>query len=121
MSLDTRPPRQTPVRQVATARERDAARGMPSRSLLLALVLGCVALMVVDVSSGEDSPVAPVRRVAGEVLGPAQAAVATVLEPLVAIPGALRTNADLRDENDALEGANAALELRLETYTRARQ
>ena len=73
MSLDTRPPRQSPVRQVATPRERDAARGLPSRSLLVALVLACVALMVVDRTSGDESPVEPVRRVVGEVIGPAQA------------------------------------------------
>ena len=41
---------------------------MPSRSLLVALVLACVALMVVDRTSGDESPVAPVRRVVGEVL-----------------------------------------------------
>ena len=70
MTLDTRPPRQRPVRQAATPRERDQQRGLPSRSLLVALVLACVALMVVDRTNGEDSPVEPVRRVAGEVLGP---------------------------------------------------
>lgn len=109
MSLDTRPPRHTPVRQVATPRERNEERGLPSRSLLLALVLGCIALMVVDVSSGEDSPVAPVRRVVGEVLGPAQAAVSEVLGPLVALPGNLRTNADLRA---ALDEAEAEIKAR---------
>jgi rod shape-determining protein MreC len=72
---------------------------MPSRSLLLALVLGAVVLMVVDSTSGESSPVSPVRRVVGEVFGPAEAAMSTVLEPVVAIPGALRTNDALREEN----------------------
>lgn len=98
MSLDTRPPRQSPVRQAATPRERDQQRGLPSRSLLLALVLACVALMVVDRTNGEDSPVEPVRLVAGEVLGPAQAGVNAVIEPILGIPEALRTNAALRDE-----------------------
>ncbi len=107
MSLDTRPPRQSPVRQVATPRERDAARGLPSRSLLVALVLACVALMVVDRTSGDESPVEPVRRVVGEVIGPAQAGVSNVLGPFVAIPGNLRTN-------DALRGALADDEARIE-------
>lgn len=100
MSLDTRPPRQLPVRKVATPRERDEERGLPSRSLLVALVLACVALMVVDASSGEDSPVAPVRRVAGEVIGPLQAGASNVLQPLIGLPGALHTNADLRTALD---------------------
>lgn len=110
MSLDTRPPRQNPVRQVTTTRERQEQRGMPSRSLLVALVLACVALMVVDSTSGEESPVAPVRRVVGEVLGPAQAAVSKVLEPLVALPEALRTNESLRRENDELKKLNDEFE-----------
>ena len=110
MSLDTRPPRQSPVRQVATPRERDEARGLPSRSLLVALVLGCVTLMLVDRTSGEESPVAPVRRVVGEVLGPAQAGVSNVLGPVVAVPGALRTNADLRAELAAAEDLNDVYE-----------
>lgn len=110
MSLDTRPPRQSPVRQVATPRERDEARGLPSRSLLVALVLACIALMVVDRTSGEESPVAPVRRVVGEVVGPAQAGVSQVLGPLVALPGNLRTNDALREENDELVARIDALE-----------
>ena len=110
MSLDTRPPRQSPVRQVATPRERDEARGLPSRSLLVALVLACIALMVVDRTSGEESPVAPVRRVVGEVVGPAQAGVSQVLGPMVALPGNLRTNDALREENDELGARIDALE-----------
>ncbi len=110
MSLDTRPPRQSPVRQAATPRERDEARGLPSRSLLVALVLACIALMVVDRTSGEDSPVTPVRRVVGEVVGPAQAGVSQVLGPLVALPGNLRTNDALREENDELVARIDALE-----------
>ncbi len=112
MSLDTRPPRQRPVRQVATPRERDAARGLPSRSLLVALVLACVALMVVDRTSGDESPVAPVRRVVGEVIGPAQAGVSNALRPLLELPDALRTNTDLRsDLADAEARATAAEDL----------
>jgi rod shape-determining protein MreC len=115
VALDTRPPRQSPVRQVATPRERDEARGLPSRSLLLALVLAAVALMVIDRTSGEESPVAPVRRVVGEVLGPAQAGVSNVLRPVVALPGALRTNADLRGQLAAAEDRNRSYEEQLRT------
>lgn len=103
MSLDTRPPRQSPVRQVATPRERDEARGLPTRSLLVALVLACIALMVVDRTGGDESPVAPVRRVVGEVLGPAEAGVSKVLGPIVALPGNLQTNDQLRERIADLE------------------
>ncbi len=113
MSLDTRPPRQSPVRQAATPRERDQQRGLPSRSLLVALVLACVALMVVDRSSGDESPVAPVRRVVGEVLGPAEAAVSKLIGPLVALPDALRTNASYRDDLNTAEARIQELEGRL--------
>lgn len=88
---------------------------MPSRSLLLALVLGCIALMVVDSTSGEESPVAPVRRVAGEVLGPAQAFMSEVLGPIVGLPGALRTNDQLRDQIAEDETTIADLESELRT------
>ncbi|MEZ0579182.1 rod shape-determining protein MreC [Nocardioides sp. MH1] len=98
MSLDTRPPRQTPVRRVATPRERDEERGLPTRSLLSALVLACVALMVVDASSGAASPVDPVRRFAGEVLGPVQAGASNLLDPILGIPGWFRTNDGLRGD-----------------------
>ena len=70
-------------------------------------MLACVALMVVDRTSGDESPVEPVRRVVGEVIGPAQAGVSNVLGPIVAIPGNLRTN-------DALRGALADDEARIE-------
>ncbi|PWN04432.1 rod shape-determining protein MreC [Nocardioides silvaticus] len=114
MSLDTRPPRQTPVRHVATPRERDEQRGLPTRSLLLALVLACITLMVVDRTSGEDSPVEPVRRVVGEVLGPAEAGVNAVLGPVLGLPEMLRTNDALREEIAAQDDEIA--ELRREAH-----
>ena len=71
-------------------------------------MLTCVALMVIDRTSGDDSPIAPVRRVVDEVLGPAQAGVSTVLDPLVRHSYALHTNSDLRDQIDDLEAASQA-------------
>ncbi|HYG94002.1 MAG TPA: rod shape-determining protein MreC [Nocardioides sp.] len=124
MTLDTLPPRRpdrvsdgtdasaraSQVRRVGAVRDRHEARhGLPSRSLLVALVLGCAALMVVDKTGGEDSPVEPARRLAGEVLGPAQAGVSAFLEPVLGIPGALDTNDSLRDRVAALEDENAEL------------
>jgi rod shape-determining protein MreC len=90
---------------------------MPSRSLLVALVLACVVLMIVDRAGAENSPVAPVRRVVGEVLGPAQAGVSKLLEPFVAIPGWLHTNASLRDRIGDLQADNR--QLRADQHTAA--
>jgi rod shape-determining protein MreC len=98
---------------VSTPRERDEARGLPTRSLLLALVLACVALMVVDRTSGEESPVEPARRVVGEVLGPAEAGVSNVLGPLVALPGNLHTNDQLREQIADLEAERSRREAEL--------
>ncbi|TYL52184.1 rod shape-determining protein MreC [Nocardioides sp. BGMRC 2183] len=97
-----------PVRRSPASRERERRRG-PSRSLVAAVVLGCVALMVVDKAGGEASPVDPVRRVVGEVVGPMQAGVNTVVGPAVGLPGALQSNQRLRERVEALEDDNAAL------------
>lgn len=81
---------------------------------MVALVLACATLMVVDKAGGDDSPVEPVRRVVGEVIGPVQAGVATVVRPVAGIPGAFRTNGSLRSELDRAEAANADLRNRLD-------
>ncbi|WP_231123623.1 rod shape-determining protein MreC [Nocardioides sambongensis] len=124
MTLDTMPPRRPdrlsegavsglrgagdPVRRSASSRERQRRSG-PSRSLVAAVVLGCVTLMVVDKAGGDSSPVEPVRRVVGEVVGPMQAAVNTVVGPVVGLPGALQGNQQLRERVQGLEDENAAL------------
>lgn len=118
MTLDTLPPRRTssgPIKRVGLARERREDRGLPSRSLVVALVLACVTLMVIDKASGDTSPVTPVRHLAGEVVGPVEDAVTTVLHPITSIPGALRTNGQLRKDLAAEQEKNAALENQLAT------
>ena len=131
MSLDT-PARPTPdasdaqrrpVRRVGRPLDREARQSLPSRSLLVALVLACVTLMVVDKAGGESSPVAAARRSVGEVLGPAEALASTVIGPFAAIPGLLHTNGQLRDRVDELEAQNAQLQGALDTagYTAHRR
>ncbi|XBB70075.1 rod shape-determining protein MreC [Nocardioides sp. WV_118_6] len=116
MTLDTRPP--APVRRTGASRNapRDTERdsGRPSRSLVVALVLACAALMAVDKAGGDGSPLDPVRRVAGEVLGPAQAGVASAVRPITSIPDSFRSNATLRDENAALVAENQDLRNQLD-------
>ena len=122
MSLDT-PSRPVPdapdaqrrqVRRVGRPLERETRRQqLPSRSLLVALVLACVTLMVVDKAGGEDSPVAAARRTAGEVFGPAEAFASAVVAPFASLPGALHTNRQLRDELELQQAENAQLRSQL--------
>lgn len=117
MAIDTRPPSgkaPTPVRRTGTSRDPERDAGRPARSLVVALVLASAALMVVDKAGGESSPVDPVRRVVGEVVGPVQAGVSTVVRPFVDLPGAVRTNGALRDDLERLEAENADLRNRLD-------
>jgi rod shape-determining protein MreC len=112
MAIDTRPPASKPnpqVRRTGTSRDPERDAGRPARSLVVALVLASAALMVVDKAGGDGSPVDPVRRVVGEVVGPVQAGVSTVVRPLVDLPGALETNGSLRDDVSRLEAENAEL------------
>lgn len=109
MAIDTRPIRSSspgpsgPARRPAPPRDPDDDRGRPSRSLVVALLLACATLMVVDKAGGEGSPVAVIRDAVGEVVGPVQAGVATVVRPVAGIPGAFRTNDQLRDQVADLE------------------
>jgi rod shape-determining protein MreC len=117
MSLDTpsRPApdapdaQRRPVRRVGRPLERETRQSLPSRSLLVALVLACLTLMVIDKAGGDSSPVAAARRSVGEVFGPAEAFASTVIGPFAAVPGLLHTNGQLRDHIDDLEAENARL------------
>lgn len=94
----------------------------PPTSLVVALVMACASLMVLDTQTGESSPVEPVRRAVGEVVGPAEAAVAGVLRPATVVPRWFDSHAALRADVDALEQENAALlaQVRTAGYDRNR-
>jgi rod shape-determining protein MreC len=85
------------------------------RTLLLALVLTCATLVTLDHQGGEDSVVEPLRRVAGEALGPVQAATATLVRPFVAVPAWFQSRSDLRHDVARLQAENS--ELRAEMAT----
>ena len=92
----------------------DARRGS-SRSLLVALVLAAATLMTLDHGAGEDSPVEPARRVAGEVFGPVEAGADAALRPLLAVPAWFRSQGALRDDVVRLRSENAELRRRVAT------
>lgn len=119
MAIDTRPIRSSspgpsgPARRPTPQRDPGDDRGRPSRSLVVALLLACATLMVVDKAGGEDSPVALIRDAVGEVVGPAQAGVATVVRPVAGVPGAFRTNDQLREDVAGLEAELAEKDAQL--------
>jgi rod shape-determining protein MreC len=112
MAIDTRPIRSSasdgPARRPAPQRDPDDDRGRPSRSLVVALLLACATLMVVDKAGGDGSPVETVRQGVGEVVGPIQAGVATVVRPVSDLPDTFRTNDALRQQVRELEADKAA-------------
>jgi rod shape-determining protein MreC len=92
-----------------------AERSTPPRSLVVALVMACLALMTLDYHGGSDSPVEPARRAMGEVFGPVEVATTTAIRPFVAVPEWFRRRNSLRDDIDGLEAENAALREQVHT------
>lgn len=88
--------------------DRLERRKRPSRSLLVALVLASITLVTLDVAT-DDSPVDPVRRAVGEVVGPLQTGASTLTRPLRVVPDWLRTRGSLADRVTELEAENAEL------------
>jgi rod shape-determining protein MreC len=76
-------------------------------ALLLALVLACATLMTLDHRG--DSPVEPLRRVAGEVFGPVEAGTAAVVRPFAAVPAWFRSRGSLEHDVARLEAENSQL------------
>lgn len=84
------------------------ARGTPPRALVVALLLACASLMLLD--QGRDgSVVDPARTAVGEVFGPAEAGAADVARPIVGLPDLFRTRDDLRRQVASLEAENSGL------------
>lgn len=93
----------------------------PTRSLFVLLLLACFTLITLDVRGGEDSPVDPLRSAVGDVFGPVETAAASVMRPVVAVPGFFRSTGRLRAEVAALEAENSVLRGELATSSVARQ
>jgi len=89
--------------------------GRPRRSRVLALLLAAATLMVLDASAGDGSPVDPVRRALGEVLGPVEAGASAALLPVRDAQGWLTTRGELRRDLDALSLQNAELQEQVRT------
>lgn len=79
------------------------------RGLVLAAALASLTLMVVDHGAGADSPVEPVRRLVGEVLGPVEQVSAAVARPVAGVPVWFRTRSSLRHDVATLQAENSRL------------
>jgi rod shape-determining protein MreC len=90
-------------------------RERPSRSVLLALVLACATMITLDQRGGDDSPIEPVRRAVGEVIGPVEAGTAAVVRPFTSIPGWFRSKRALQGALTSLEAENARLRRQVQT------
>jgi len=92
----------------------------PSRGLFALLLLASFTLITLDVRGGDDSPVDPLRSVAGDVFGPVEEVTAAAVRPFQGVPGFFSTTDGLRDEVRRLEAENASLRGQLATSSVAR-
>ncbi|WP_246081573.1 rod shape-determining protein MreC [Nocardioides litoris] len=93
---------------------RETEAGRPARALVVALLLACASLMVLD-SSGGGSALDPARRAVGEVVGPAQRAADGVVRPVTGLGERFETQDHLRGRLAALEAENAELREQVRT------
>jgi len=93
----------------------------PSRGVLALLLLASFTIITLDARGGEDSPVDPVRAVAGDAFGPVEEVTAAVVRPFESVPGFFTTTRSLHGEVSRLEAENAALRGQLATSSVARQ
>ena len=83
----------------------------PKRATVVALVLACATLAVVDQTSGLD----PVRRMLGETVGPVESATSAVARPVTGIPGWFTSRGQLRSDVAALQAENSQLREQVRT------
>lgn len=87
----------------------DGDRRKPPTSLVVALLLACLSLMVLDARGGDGSPVDGARRAVGEVLGPVESGVSSALRPITSVPDWFRTRDGMQEQIDDLAAENARL------------
>jgi rod shape-determining protein MreC len=99
---------------------RDPDRNRPKTSVLVALVLASLTLITLD--SRTSSPVDPVRRAVGEVLGPVEVATASAVRPFTAVPDWFRSKGAMQQDLLELQAENSDLrsQLATEDYDRNR-
>jgi rod shape-determining protein MreC len=88
---------------------------------VVALLLACLTLVTLD-HVNDGAAVDPLRRLVGEVYGPIESGVSSVVDPVVAVPHWLRSRHDLAADSDRLQDQNDQLrsELAAGDYDRNR-
>jgi rod shape-determining protein MreC len=86
--------------------------GEPKRPTIVALLLACAVLLVLDLTG---PGLTPARRLLGEVFGPLESAASTVARPVTSIPEWFHSQGALRDRIDELEADNGALRQQVAT------
>lgn len=93
----------------------------PSGGVLVLLLLASFTFITLDVRGGENSPVDPLRTVAGNAFGPVEEVTASVVRPFQAVPEFFTTTGSLQSEVRRLEAENATLRGQLATSSVARE
>ena len=91
-----------------------------SRVVLGLLLMASLTVMTVDVGERSDSPVEPLRSVAANAVGPVEAALDAVVQPIEGVREHVRSLSDLRAENNRLTARTTRLEARLRASALAR-
>lgn len=92
-------------------------RPRPPRALVVALLLACASLMVLDRAVGADGGrgLDPLRAAVGGVVGPAQTGVADVVRPVTGLSGWFEDQQRLRDQVATLQAENSDLRSQVRT------
>lgn len=90
------------------------------RARIVALVLACVTLMVLDHHPGARSPLEPARAAMGSVFGPVETVSSAAVRPVTSLGDWFRTRRSMQHDIAALEAENSHLRAEAATtsYTR---
>jgi rod shape-determining protein MreC len=102
----------TPERLNRRGRLEHPDPGAPKRPTVVALLLACAVLLVLDLTS---PALTPARRLLGEVFGPLESGASTVARPLTGVGDWFHGQGALRERVAALEDDNAALRQQIAT------
>ena len=101
------------AREKRWSRPQSGRDGGRTRNTLVALVLASATLMTLDQVAGSSSPLEPVRRGVGEVMGPVEKVTAEAVRPFTAIGDFFSSRESLRRQVRALGADNTELRQRV--------
>ena len=102
----------TPERLNRRGRLEHPEPGAPKRPTVVALLLACAVLLVLDLTG---PALTPARRLVGEIVGPLESAASALARPVTSIPDWFHGQGALRERIAKLEDDNAALRQQVAT------